>query len=586
MAAGALAPGGAGTGGTHAVSTGLPERRRLRGGLRVLAAALCVLVSLAAVAAREPGPAAIASAHPLASAAGHEMLERGGNAFDAAVAVAAALAVVEPYSSGLGGGGFWLLHRAHDGFEVMVDARETAPARARGERYLDEHGRPDRLALTRGGTAAAIPGAPAALAHIARGYGRLPLAASLAPAIRYAREGFPVDPRYARIAQLRADRLGADSTAARVFLADGRAPPAGWVLRQPALARTFELLAGDGAAGFYAGGVAQALVDTVNRSGGVWELADLAGYRVVERAPVRFRYRGAAITTAALPSAGGIALAQALGMLARFDATDPRSTGGARLVIEALRRVFHDRARYLGDPDHVAVPVPALVDEGYLARWAESIGPDASRGYTPALEPAGTTGSANTTHLSVIDAEGNRVAATLTINGLFGAAVADPRTGVLLNNEMDDFSVAAGAENAYRLRGGGANAIAPRKRPLSSMTPTFVVDEKGVLVLGAPGGPRIVSQVLLAVLDYVAAPSVDLDAIAAAPRYHHQWWPDLVEIEPGAFGGDWRAALLARGYRLEEARRPWGNMQLVFRSHRTGLAQAASDPRGRDVGWY
>jgi len=544
-----------------------------------------VLLSFSCATAQEKD-AAIASAHPLATAAGHEILKRGGNAFDAAVAVAAVLAVVEPYASGLGGGGLWLLHRAADGHQVMVDARETAPAGVKPELYVDGSGKPIRGATTQGGAAAAIPGAPAALVHVSRSYGALPLAETLAPAIRHARDGFPVDERYARLAGLREQLLRREAAASRIFLDDNRAPLAGWLLRQPELAGTLVHLAREGYSGFYGGPVARALVDSVNRAGGVWQLSDLNGYRVIERAPLHFQYRDAIITTAALPSAGGIALVQCLQMLERFETVDARSPRDVHLVIEALRRAFRDRAAYLGDADFVAVPVERLTSKAYAAQRAATIDPGAAtRSEAPEREPA-AAGSGNTTHLSVVDAAGNRVAATLTVNLLFGSGVVARGTGVLLNNEMDDFTVRADVPNSFRLRGGEANAIAPGKRPLSSMTPTFVEDAKGVLVLGAPGGPRIVSQLLLAVLDYVHAPAVDLEAIVSAPRYHHQWWPDRVEMELGGFSQEWRAALEAKGHRLEPARRKWGNMQAVFKSKQSRVAQAASDPRGADVGSF
>ncbi|MBI2295746.1 MAG: gamma-glutamyltransferase [Betaproteobacteria bacterium] len=536
----------------------------------------------AAAEASAGARAAIASAHPLATTAGHEILKRGGNAFDAAVAVAATLAVVEPYSSGLGGGGLWLLHRAADGHQVMVDARETAPAGVKPELYIDGSGKPVRGATTRGGTAAAIPGAPAALVHVASRYGALPLAETLAPAIRHARGGFPVDERYARLTALRERFLLQEAEASRIFLDNGRAPRAGWLLRQSELAATLERLAQEGNGGFYTGPIARALVESVNRAGGVWQPSDLAGYRVIERAPLRVEYRGAIVTTAALPSAGGIALAQCLQMLERFETIDARSPRDAHLVIEALRRAFRDRAAYLGDADFAAVPVERLTSRAYAAQRAATIDPGtATRSEAPEREP-GAAGSGNTTHLSIVDAAGNRVAATLTINLLFGSGIVAGDTGVLINNEMDDFTVRADVPNSFRLRGGEANAIAPGKRPLSSMTPTFVEDAKGVLVLGTPGGSRIVSQVLLAILDYLHAPVVDLPRLVGAPRYHHQWWPDRVEVEPEGFPAEWRAALEAKGHRLEPARRKWGNMQAVFKSKQTGVAQAASDPRGAE----
>ena len=531
--------------------------------------------------------AAIASAHPLATAAGHDVLRRGGNAFDAAVAVAATLAVVEPYSSGLGGGGFWLLHRSDDGFQTMVDGREMAPEAARAEQYLGADGRPLSGATTRGGKAAAIPGVPAAMAHVSQRYGRLPFAAVLAPAIALARDGFPVDPRYVRITQLRERLLQAGIGTAAIFLDRDRAPGSGYVLRQPDLAVTLELLAREGAAGFYSGSVARALVASVNAAGGLWRLEDLTHYRVIERPPVRFEYRGAHITAAALPSAGGIALAQALGMLQQFPLRDMAGADTAHFVVEALRRTFRDRALHLGDPDFVRVPRERLLDPAYLKERAASIdAAAATRSEAPPDAETRRSESVNTTHLSVIDELGNRVAATLTINLLFGSGIVAEGTGVLLNNEMDDFSLREDLPNSFLLRGGSANAIAPGKRPLSSMTPTFVEDRKGVLVLGAPGGARIVSQVLLAVLDYVHSPSVDLARLTGMPRYHHQFWPDRVETEPGGFSDEWRNALRARGHEVRDAQRQWGNMQVVFKSRATGLAEAASDPRGGDVAWY
>lgn len=543
---------------------------------------LAVMLAGAAAQAADASRAAIASAHPLATAAGEAILARGGNAFDAAVAVAAALAVVEPYSSGLGGGGFFLLHRASDRHQVMIDARETAPSGILPAHFFAEDGRLIKGASTRGGTAAAIPGTPAALEHLAQRYGRLPLPETLAPAVRLARDGFATDRRYARIARLRAAMLRATPETA-VFLDNGEAPVPGYVLRQPDLAATLERIARDGAAGFYRGPVAQALVDSVNTAGGVWQLNDLAAYRVVERAPVRFTYRGAAITAAALPSAGGIALAQALGMLEHFDTGDVQDAATAHLVAEVLRRAFRDRSR-LGDPDRVAVPVAELVKKDVLKQYVASIHRERATALPP-LSTEGRDGSANTTHFSIVDGEGNRVAATLTINLLFGAGIVGRGTGVLLNNEMDDFTLRAGVANSFQLRGGAANGVVPGKRPLSSMTPTFVEDGKGVLVLGAPGGSRIISQVLLAVMEYVRNPAVDLQRLVGMPRYHHQYWPDRIEVEPEGFGDAWRAVLEARGHVLRTVNRKWGNMQAVYLPHH-GPAQAANDPRGSDVAWY
>jgi gamma-glutamyltranspeptidase / glutathione hydrolase len=530
--------------------------------------------------------AAIASAHPLATEAGHEIFKRGGNAFDAAVAVAAALAVVEPYSSGIGGGGFFLLHRASDNKQVMIDARETAPAGVKPEHYLDASGNPVQGATMQGGTASGIPGTPAGLVHLAKTYGTLPLADTLAPAIRLAREGFAVDGRYARIAKMRESFLRTQPEAARIFLADGQAPAVGYSLKQAELAQTLMLLAKEGAPGFYAGPVARALVENVNAAGGAWQLSDLERYRVIEREPMRISYRGATITTAALPSAGGIALTQAFGMLEHLKPAAVSDVESAHIVAEVLRRVFRDRLQ-LGDPDQVTVPVAALVEKSHIKQLVTSISPKAA---TPSDKLGAASGekaeSRNTTHFSVIDAAGNRVGATLTVNWIFGSGLVAKGTGVLLNNEMDDFTLRADLPNSYRLRGSAANAMAPGKRPLSSMTPTFVEDERGVLILGAPGGSRIISMVLLGVLEHLRTPEVDLKRLVAMPRYHHQFWPDRIEIEPEGFSTEWRAALQAKGHAIQQVNRKWGNMQAVFKSRQSGEAQAANDPRGTDLAWY
>lgn len=530
--------------------------------------------------------AAIASAHPLASEAGYDILKRGGNAFDAAVAVAAALAVVEPYSSGIGGGGFFLLHRASDNKQVMLDAREVAPAGAKPEHYLDAAGDPIRGATVQGGTAAGIPGVPAGLAHLAQHYGSMPLTQTLGPAIRLAREGFPVDQRYARIAKIGERSLRRFPDAARIFLADGQAPAPGYVLKQPELAQTLSDIADNGAAGFYSGRVARALVESVNAAGGAWQLADLQNYRAIEREPMRIAYRGARITTASLPSAGGIALTQAFAMLDVLQPAGVSDAASAHTIAEVLRRVFRDRIA-LGDPDHARVPVANLTEKTYINQILKSI---SSKAATPSdsLAPAREVKpeSHNTTHFSVIDAAGNRVGATLTVNLLFGSGLVAKGTGVLLNNEMDDFTLRADLPNSFRLLGSRANAMAPGKRPLSSMTPTFVEDERGVLILGAPGGSRIISMVLLGILEHLRVPEVDLKRMVSLPRYHHQFWPDRVEIEPEGFSAEWRKAMQDKGHAVQIVNRPWGNMQAVFKSRKTGEAVAANDPRGGDVAWY
>ena len=449
-----------------------------------------------------------------------------------------------------------------------------------------------RLSLD-GALAAGIPGTPAALALLAQEYGKLKLSATLAPAVRLARDGFPVDGRYIAAAGFRENLLKSDSATARIFLDDGQVPKSGHVVRQPQLAATIEALAAGGRDGFYAGSVAQRLVAGVNGGGGVWTLQDLADYRVVERQPISFTYRDARITCAALPSSGGLVLAQALQILERFALRGLSPVDRDHLVVEAMRRGYQDRARYLGDPGFVP-PLPQLGTRAYADERARSI--DASKATTsdaldaryPMLPVNGGLPDSNaqrqgdhTTHFSIADAEGNLVAATLSVNLPFGAGVLEGERGVLLNNEMDDFSLGPGLMNAYRLTGTAANAVQPGKRPLSSMTPTFVEDDRGVLVLGSPGGSRIISMVLLAILDYVDQPMLDPERMVGAPRFHHQYLPDRIEYEPGAFPADWVAGLQAKGHALQEGRRRWGNMQAVFVRRVTGEASAHGDPRGK-----
>jgi len=530
-----------------------------------------------ATAADRPPAVAIASAHPLATAAGIDILEQGGNAFDAAVAVSAVLAVVEPYSSGIGGGGFWLLHRASDGLEVMIDGRERAPLAAHRDLYLDDDGKVvPRLSMD-GPLAAAIPGEPAALVHIASRYGRLPLARSLAPAIRIARDGFEVDDRYRRMADFRRSLLQAWPESGALFLHQGQVPAAGWRLRQPDLARTLQALAERGRDGFYAGPVAKKLVAGVRKAGGIWSEKDLRDYRVVERAPVRFLYRGMTVVSAAPPSSGGIALATLLNILAGYPLAELGEPVRIHLVTEAMRRAYRDRAQYLGDPDFVDIPIERLVHPWYAAGLRASIRGDRATPSValPGVVPGGE--GADTTHFSIIDRQGNRVAATLSINYPFGSGFVVPGTGVLLNDEMDDFSAKPGVPNAYGLVGAEANAIAPGKRPLSSMSPTFVESDQGVAVLGTPGGSRIISMVALAILDM--ATGTGPGHWVSLGRFHHQYLPDEIQYEAGALSPRVRDALRARGHRLREVG-AYGNMQALYWDKRNDRITAAADPRG------
>ncbi|MFW5969890.1 MAG: gamma-glutamyltransferase [Halofilum sp. (in: g-proteobacteria)] len=518
----------------------------------------------------------IASSHPLATEAGREVLEAGGNAFDAAVAVSAALGVVEPYGSGLGGGGFWLLHEADGDRDVMIDGRERAPLAATRTMYQDKDGEAIERASIDGPLAAGIPGLPAALEHIAQGYGDLPLRRSLEPAIRLARDGYEIGEPYRTMARFRRDVLRRSSAAVDTFLDDGEVPSAGYRLRQPELAATLERIARHGRAGFYDGPVARRLVDGVREAGGIWSRRDLREYRVHERAPITGDYRGMELVSAAPPSSGGVALVEALNILAPYDpgAADPAER--VHLVVEAMRRAYHDRARHLGDTDYVDVPIERLTDPDYAAGRRASIRSDRA---TPSTQLPGVgtdEAGRDTTHFSVIGPDGNRVAATLSINWPFGSGFMPPGTGVVLNDEMDDFATRPGEPNAYGLVQGEANAIEPGKRMLSSMSPTFLEQDDRIAVLGTPGGSRIISMVLLAALEFQQGAGPE--RMAERPRFHHQYLPDVIELEPDALDDATRSALRERGHVVETSEDTWGDMQVVI--GRDGRVRGASDPRG------
>ena len=528
------------------------------------------------VAAIPPGGAAVATAHPLATEAGLLVLEAGGNAFDAAVAVTAALAVVEPSGSGLGGGGLWLLHRAQDGRQVMLDGRERAPLAASSDMYLDPQGEVIPGASIDGPLAAGIPGVPAALEHMASRYGRLPLDISLAPAILLARDGFPVDHLYRKMAGFRLQALRRSAAASEQFLLDGEVPPEGHVIRQPDLADTLGAIARDGASAFYSGPTARRLVAEVRAGGGIWTENDLLDYRVIERAPLIIHHRGQRVVTASLPSSGGVLLAQMLYMLEQrpLDALD--QVDRVHLLIEVMRRAYADRARYLGDIDYVQVPLQRLLSRAYAYQRARQIDMHQAGVSNELTQPAGE--GRDTTHFSILDQAGNRVAATLSVNYPFGSGFVAAGTGVLLNDEMDDFSVKPGAANAYGLVGNEANAIAPGKRMLSSMSPTFVEGGGRIVLLGTPGGSRIISMVLLGLLD--AADGRSATELVARARFHHQYLPDRTDVEPGALTDEVLAELAARGHEIRRLTDPYGNMQAVAWDLHSGQVTAASDPRG------
>jgi gamma-glutamyltranspeptidase/glutathione hydrolase len=541
-------------------------------------AAVLLCVFSAQASPDHPDQAAIASPHPTATAAGQEILVDGGNAFDAAVAISATLAVVEPYGSGLGGGGFFLLRQSGEPVQYQfLDAREKAPLKAK-PRMFHRNGivQPD-LSLN-GPLAAAIPGLPAALVELAERYGRLPLSISLAPAIRVAYRGFKVDSIYRERASWRLFALRNNKESARLFLRNNDVPDLGEVIIQPELAQTLERLADQGRAGFYSGLVAQALVSGVRRAGGIWNYHDFEEYDVVTRTPLRFQMADQhELISAPPPSAGGLVLAQSLFMLQHLPWREAGKVQRAHLVIEALRRAYRDRV-LLGDPDFVPNPAAHVLAKDYLLGLAASI--DAHRA-TPnnvlPLAPRWREGD-NTSHFAVLDNEGNAVTATLSLNLPFGSAFTVPGTGIILNDEMDDFAIDAKSPGASTLATGHANAIEPGKRPVSSMSPSFIESPQSLAAFGTPGGSRIPSMVLLAMLQYLEAKPIA--AWTAAPRYHHQFTPDVVDYEPGTFTGQDLIDLRERGYALKETAQTFGNQQVLLWHKNTARVEAASDPRG------
>ena len=522
---------------------------------------------------------AIATTHPLATQAGFEIFNQGGNAFDAAVAVSAALAVVEPHGSGLGGGGFWLLHSAKDQKNIMIDGREKAPARAHRDMYLDVNGNVIEGLSVVGPLSAGIPGSPAALDHINQKFGALTLAQNLAPAIRFAKEGFEVDEHFQKYAKFRKSVLNKFPATAAVYLQNGNEPSVGHLIKQPELANTLELIASQGAKGFYTGDFAKKLINGVNNAGGIWSLADLSNYNVIERTPISGSYNGMQITSAAPPSSGGVTIVDTLNILENFDLTKLSNAQQAHIVAEAMRRAYFDRAEYLGDTDFVEVPIQRLINKDYAKIQAQSIDlEEATESDVLSEEALGTGGGENTTHFSIVDSKGNRVAATMSINYPFGSGFIAPGTGMLLNDEMDDFSAKPGVPNVYGLIGNEKNAIAPNKRPLSSMSPTFIENGDEVVVLGTPGGSRIITMVLLGILDYTQGG--DAKSMVAKRRFHHQFRPDMIQHESGTFTEEEKEYLEDLGHVLLEGNYLYGDLQVVIKNNKTGKMQAASDPRG------
>ncbi|WP_421680436.1 gamma-glutamyltransferase [Stenotrophomonas bentonitica] len=543
--------------------------------------------SAPAVLAKHPDGAAVASGHHLATEAGMEILAKGGNAFDAAVAVSATLAVVEPISSGLGGGGFFLLHDAATGKDVMLDARETAPQSATPEAFLDKKGDLDRDRSVNGAWSAGIPGLPAALVELSSKHGKLPLKTSLEPAMRIARDGFPVYERMSKGYQSRREVMQRYPGTREVYERNGKPIAEGDLFRQPELAKTMERLADQGFDGFYRGETGKLLLKGVKQAGGHWTAEELAGYRVKLREPIAFKYRDWTITTASPPSSGGIALAAMLQILEGWDLKSMDPAHRTHLVVEAMRRAYRDRTFFLGDPDFVDIPQKVLTSKDYAQGLRATIHPDKA---TPSDLLSGNPTPLEddeTTHFSIIDREGNRVGATQTVNLLYGSGLIPSGTGVLLNNEMDDFALKPGTPNAFGVMGYAANAPKPGKRMLSSMTPTFMESADKVVVLGTPGGSRIITMVLLGILGY--DDGLTAQQVAALPRYHHQWLPDLIEAEDGTFDVGTIKQLQAMGHKIDlpgdtaaggrGSSHVWGNLQTVEWDRRSNVLSGGSDPR-------
>jgi gamma-glutamyltranspeptidase / glutathione hydrolase len=540
--------------------------------------------------------AIVVSVHELASRAGVEMMQTGGNAVDAAVATGFALAVVHPQAGNLGGGGFLLL-RKKDGEVHFVDFRERAPAAATENMYLDAQGNVIKDLSLIGYKSIGVPGSVAGLVHAQKKYGKLSLEKVIAPAIKLAREGFPLADEDAE--DLKDGDLAKFADSKHIFQRDGNFYKSGEILKQPELARTLERIAKT-PDDFYHGAMARELAAAIHRGGGLVTAADLAAYEVKEREAVRGTYRGYDIISAPPPSSGGVALVEILNILEGYDLAQfgNRSAQTIHLTAEAFRRAFYDRADFLGDSDFSKIPVAQLIDKKYAAAWRDSIDPnhasvnkDLKRPPFNELERVAQAArravheSENTTHFSVVDPEGNAVAVTTTLNDSFGSRVTAGGLGFLLNDEMDDFAVKQGVPNVYGLIQGPANAIGPGKRPLSSMTPTIVLkDGKLFLVLGSPGGSTIittVANVLMGVVDF----SLDLQEAVNAPRFHHQWFPDEILVED-RLSPDTMNLLRSKGHQLK-VEHFWGDGECIMIDPKTGERLGSSDGRnnGKAVGY-
>jgi gamma-glutamyltranspeptidase/glutathione hydrolase len=517
------------------------------------------LIAWAGVQAAAVGPIGaqhglVVAAHPLATRVGVDVLEHGGNAIDAAVAVGYAMAVVYPAAGNLGGGGFMTIQLA-DGRKTFLDFREKAPLAAMPKMFLDSSGNLGRNASTRGHLAVAVPGTVAGLEYAREKYGTRSRATLIAPAISFAKRGFTLDQGDIALFAIANADFKDDEAAAAIFLNRGKPFKAGERLVQKDLASTLTLIAQRGADAFYQGPIGDAIAASSAAGKGIITKADLQQYKVRELAPVECDYRGYHIVSAPPPSSGGVAICEILNILEGYPLDDLgfRSAQAVHYQIEAMRHVYLDRNSYLGDPDFVNNPLARLLDKGYAKKLRAAIDParaGVSREMQSGIPPHE---GMNTTHYSIVDNQGNAVAVTYTLNEWFGARLAAAKTGILLNNEMDDFTVKLGVPNLYGLVQGQANAIAPGKRPLSSMSPTIVSrDGKPLMIIGAAGGSRIITAVvhcILNVIDY----GMNIQEAIDAPRFHQQWLPDTTYLDAFALSPDTRRILVAMGHRVSDS---------------------------------
>ena len=531
--------------------------------------------------AQQRGAGIVVSDHPLATQAGTEILDRGGNAVDAAIATGFALAVVDQAASGLGGGGFMIIYEARDKRAHALDFRETAPEAAHADLYA-RGGKPvPSLSLT-GALAVAVPGEVAGLLAAMKRFGSLPLAALMAPAIRLATEGFPLDAALRYAIERQSSNMKRFPELGRVFLVKDEVPPEGEIIRQPDLGQTLKAVVAEGADVFYQGWIAQAIVDTVKRDGGVLTLEDLKTYRPVWREPLVGSYRKRTVITMPPPSSGGVALIQMLNVLEGHQLTKlaPNSATYLHLVAESMKHAFADRAQYLGDPDFVKAPIPTLLSKDYAAWVRGRISP--VKTHSPKYYGLANFKSeqGGTTHFSVLDRFGNAVACTLSVNTRFGSKILVPKTGIVLNNEMDDFAIHPSG-NVYGLVGNDANSLQPKKRPLSSMTPTIILQgDRPELIVGGAGGPRIISAVLQTILNVLDFQMPVKEAVEA-PRIHHQWIPDELNVED-RLPPETKKSLERRGHTIRE-RTTLGVVQAVLakRSKTSGAADSRKADRAR-----